>query len=235
MPIGDSARHAMTVLGPIDPIDLGLTLTHEHLYIDTTPGYHPDAGEGGRPSKRLTWATAAEARWDARDFPENVRLTNVDLVVAELAAFREAGGRTIVDVTPATLGRSPEALVEISRRSGITVATGSSDYTERAQPAHLATRSVDEIADEFIREIRVGVNGSGIRPGIMGEIGTSDPVTDREIRVLRAHAIAHKGRRESLSLSIRLLGQSMVMPSSTCCRGKALIWVVRSWRHDGDR
>ena len=39
------APYAMTVLGPIDPIELGFTLTHEHLYIDTTLGYHPDSGD----------------------------------------------------------------------------------------------------------------------------------------------------------------------------------------------
>jgi phosphotriesterase-related protein len=55
----------------------------------------------------------------------------------------------------------------------------------------LASRTVEDIADEFINEIRDGVGDSGIRPGIMGEIGTSDPLTPAEARVLRAHAWAH--------------------------------------------
>ncbi len=192
MTMNASGEYVMTVLGPICPSELGLTLTHEHLYIDTTRGYHPDAGTDLPPSRRLSWATAAEARWDGRGFPENVRLTDIDLIVSELAAFREAGGRTIVDVTPITLTRSPEALVEISKRTGINVVMGGSYYTERAHPPSLADRSIDDIAGEFIAEITAGVGNTGVKPGIMGEIGTSDPVSDAERRVLIAHAIAHR-------------------------------------------
>jgi phosphotriesterase-related protein len=194
----------MTVLGPIDPIELGFTLTHEHLYIDTTLGYHPDSGdrekETGSRSQPLTSLTAAEARWDGRFFPENVRLTDLDLVVSELAPFREAGGRTIVDVTPVTLNRSPEALADISGRAGIHVVMGGGFYTERAHPPSLATRSTEDIAAEFIAEIKSGVGTSGIRPGIMGEIGTSDPVTDAEVKVLRAHAWAFSETGVSLTI-----------------------------------
>ena len=188
MPTPSTAGTVVTVLGPISPSELGLTLTHEHLYIDTTPGYHSDTRDG----MQLNWATAAQARWDGRSFPENVRLTDLDLVISELAPFREAGGRTIVDVTPVSLTRNPEALAEISRRSGVHVVMGGSYYTERAHPPKLAGMSIDALAAEFIAEIRNGVGETGIRPGIMGEIGTSDPVTDRELEVLRAHAIAHR-------------------------------------------
>jgi phosphotriesterase-related protein len=196
--------YAMTVLGPIPPEDLGLTLTHEHLYIDTTAGYHASASQSTDqdldPTRRLSWATAAEARWDGRGFPLNVRLTDIDLVVDELAWFRESGGQSICDVTPITLTRNPEALAEISRRAGINVVMGGSFYTERAHPSWLASRSVEDIAAAFISEIREGVGQSGIRPGIMGEIGTSEPMTAAEARVLRAHALAQQETGVALTI-----------------------------------
>jgi phosphotriesterase-related protein len=112
-------------------------------------------------------------------------------MIRELGAFKAAGGSTIVDVTPVSLGRSPEALVEIAQGAGINVVMGGSYYTEPAHPPGIASRSVDDLAAEFVAEIRDGVGTTGVRPGIMGEIGTSDPITEAERKVLRAHAFAH--------------------------------------------
>jgi phosphotriesterase-related protein len=180
--------YVLTVLGRVPPESLGLTLTHEHLYVDARAA-GTSVGEPD-PRRRLTWANAAEARWDPLAFPDNLAFTNVDLTVAELAPFREAGGGSIVDLTPTILGRSPRALADISKRAGIHVVMGGGYYTTPFHPAWLASATDEDIASTFIDEIRDGVDDTGIRPGIMGEVGCGDPVTPGEMKVLRAHGIA---------------------------------------------
>jgi phosphotriesterase-related protein len=168
--------HVQTVLGPIDPGDLGFTLPHEHTQIAL---WHiPD-------------------RWDywqlARDEP---------LILEELSAYREAGGRGLVDLTPPGVGRDPGWLAGLSRASGLHIIMGCGWYREAYYPAELLVdrRSVDDLADELVREATDGVGETGIRPGIIGEIGTDKPwVTAREERVHRAAARA--ARRTGLAIT----------------------------------
>ena len=180
----------MTVLGPAPVAELGPTHIHEHLYIDFRPNLklHPYAVVSEAP---LTIHTAAEARWNPGGFPDNYHQTDVDQVVDELVPFSEAGGRTIVEVTPSHMSRDPMILREISERSGINVIMGGGYYLAGSHPPGTAERSVENIAAELIDEWRNGVGDTGIRPGILGEIGTGDPVRPEEMRMLRAVAWAH--------------------------------------------
>ncbi len=159
--------HVQTVLGPIDPAELGFTLPHEHTQIAL---WHvPD-------------------RWDywqlTRDEP---------LILEELAAYRSAGGSGIVDLTPPGVGRDPAWLTGIARSSGLHVVMGCGWYRGAYYPAEtrIDRRSVDDLAEELVREATDGVGDSGVRPGIIGEIGTDKPwVSAMEERVHRAAARA---------------------------------------------
>src|SRR6476661_10622500 len=168
--------HVQTVLGPIDPGDLGFTLTHEHTQISL---WH------------------IPARWDywqlTRDEP---------LILEELAAFREAGGGGIVDLTMPGVGRDPVWLAGIARGTGLNVVMGCGWYRGAYYPAEtlINRRSVDDLADELVREATDGVGDTGIRPGIIGEIGTDKPwLTPAEERVHRAAARA--ARRTGLAIT----------------------------------
>lgn len=192
MNIEDSARRdwAMTVRGPVSVSDLGPTHIHEHLYIDFRPflALHPYGVVSEEP---LTIHTAAEARWNPGGFPDNYHQTDVDQVVDELAPFLAAGGRTIVEVTPSHMSRNPLILREISERSGVHVVMGGGYYLAGSHPPGTADRTPESIAQELIDEWTDGVAETGIRPGILGEIGTGDPVRPEEVRILRAAAWAH--------------------------------------------
>ena len=192
---------AMTVAGPIPVAELGTTHIHEHLYVDC----RPILGVHGYPSvseEPLTIHNAAEARWNPGGFPDNYHQTDVDLVLAELEPFAEAGGRTIVEVTPSHLSREPVILREIAERSGIQVVMGGGYYLGATHPEGTAQRATEDIAEELIGEFRDGVGDTGIRPGIIGEIGTGDPMVPEEERMLRAVAIAHL--ETDLPISIHL-------------------------------
>jgi phosphotriesterase-related protein len=168
--------HIQTVLGPIDPADLGFTLPHEHTQIAL---WHvPD-------------------RWDywqlTRDEP---------LILEELAAYREAGGGGLVDLTLPGVGRDPAWLAGIARSSGLDIVMGCGWYRGAYYPpeARIDRRSVDDLADELVREATEGVGDTGIRPGIIGEIGTDKPwVSALEERVHRAAARA--ARRTGLAIT----------------------------------
>ncbi len=159
--------HVQTVLGPIEPEDLGFTLPHEHTQI-------------------ALWHIPA--RWDywqlTRDEP---------LILEELAAFREAGGRSLVDLTVPGVGRDPSWLEGLARASDLNIVIGCGWYRGAYYPteALIDRRSVDDLADELVREATEGVGGTGIRPGIIGEIGTDKPwISALEERVHRAAARA---------------------------------------------
>ena len=168
--------HVQTVLGPIDPAELGFTLPHEHTQIAL---WHvPD-------------------RWDywqlTRDKP---------LILEELAAFRADGGRAIVDLTPPGVGRDPAWLIDVARSSDLHVVMGCGWYRGAYYPAEarIDRRSVDDLADELAREATDGVDSTGVRPGIIGEIGTDKPwVSALEERVHRAAARA--ARRTGMAIT----------------------------------
>ncbi len=168
--------HVQTVLGPVDPGSLGVTLPHEHTQI-------------------ALWHI--EGRWDYWQLTRDA-----DLIAAELGAFRDAGGGTIVDLTLAGVGRDPMWLQDVARSTGLNVIMGSGWYRTAYYPPELLVdrRSVDSLADELVREISDGVGDTGVRPGIIGEIGTDKPwLSAQEERVHRAAARA--ARRTGLAIT----------------------------------
>jgi predicted metal-dependent phosphotriesterase family hydrolase len=168
--------HVQTVLGPIDPADLGVTLPHEHTQI---------------------------ALWHVRDRWDYWQLTrDREAILEELGQYRAAGGRSLVDLTVDGVGRDPAWLVDLAEASGLHVVMGSGWYRQAYYPPTLDVdrRSVEDLADELVREMEGGVGETGVRPGIIGEIGTDKPwVSAREERVFRA--VARAARRTGLAVT----------------------------------
>jgi predicted metal-dependent phosphotriesterase family hydrolase len=166
----------MTVSGPIPGAAVGFTLPHEHLYIQF-------------------WERVG--RYDYAH-----QLPDADVLAEELGAFRDAGGSCLVDLTLPGVGRQPELIKELSERTGVQVVMGCGWYREPYYPAeHLIDRrSVDDLARQLIGEINDGVQPSGIRPGIIGEIGADKSwISAQEERVHRAAARAHRASGLAIS------------------------------------
>jgi phosphotriesterase-related protein len=98
----------------------------------------------------------------------------------------------VVDVTSIGIGRDPRALAQVSRATGVNVVMGASWYVEANWPpeARIPERSEEDIRDEIVRDLTEGVGDTGIRAGIIGEVGCSWPMTAGERKVLRASAAA---------------------------------------------
>jgi predicted metal-dependent phosphotriesterase family hydrolase len=155
----------MTVLGPVAPRELGLTLMHEHLLITTY---------------RVTGN-------------EDAFLDDEDQAVAELAAFMAAGGRTLVDMTNRGLGRNPEGLRRIARATGAHIVMGCGWYRQNFYDETIVRTRTDDLAADMVRDLTVGADGTDVRAGVIGEIGVEKHyVSASEERVLRAAARAHK-------------------------------------------
>jgi len=88
----------------------------------------------------------------------------------ELAAFRQGGGGTIVDVTPIGIGRDPARLRRLAEASDVRVVMSAGWYRWMFHPPDVARRSVDQLAAEMVADIETGVGGTGVRAGIIGEI-----------------------------------------------------------------
>ncbi len=183
-----------TVLGPVAPEELGVVLTHEHCLIDLRTYWKapddPDLLE--QATEDVVLATIGSNRRNPFFNADNLVLESVEGAVEELAAFRTLGGRTVVDLTPPDLGRDPQALQAVARGSGVNIIAGCGHYIQISHPASLAAESTDDIAARFVAELRDGIAGTGIHPGVIGEIGTSNPLHPDEEKVLRAAGRAHR-------------------------------------------
>jgi phosphotriesterase-related protein len=178
-----------------------VTLVHEHVYADMTSLLGIHGYRVGRGNE-LGAASAAEARWNPGAFSDNYRLTDVELTVRELEAVIESGCRTVVDATPVGLGRSPIRLLEIARRTGLNTVMGCGYYLEGTHPPRIAELDADELAGELVDEIANGADGTEIRPGVIGEIGTRPVWSAQEEKVLRGAARAH--RETAIAVTVHL-------------------------------
>lgn len=212
----------MTVTGPVDGENLGLTLMHEHLFVNLMPEYR---------------ATGL--------------LNGADLMAEEIGLFRDAGGMTVVDVTPAELtdGAAPDpsnvvngamtpnpgyasrtpsnisAIQTLAAATGVNVILGTGHYRDPyLKSGWLDRHSVDQIADQIVSDIEDGISGTSVRAGIIGEIGADKWfISAREERSFRAAARAQ--RRTNLALTthaarwpvgipqLDLLGEESVDPA----------------------
>jgi len=160
----------ITVRGPIDPDDMGLSLIHEHVLVDwigaDSTGYH---------------------RWDR------------DEVVARALPFleelKEYGVRTFLDCTPAYLGRDPRVLKALSDQTGINILTNTGYYGSGKNnfvPQSALDASAEEIAAIWIEEFNHGIDGSGIRPGFLKiSVENQDTLSAMHEKLVRAAALTH--------------------------------------------
>lgn len=161
----------MTVRGPVDPQEIGLTLMHEHVLVDLM----------------------LELRSEGL-------LNDVPVAVKELQAFKSLGGGTVVDMTNRSLRQHPLALRRISELSGVHIVMGTGFYRHQYLDAPFIDRlSTDALADLMAADLTVGIDGTGICAGIIGEIACDEWLTAQEERIFRAAARAQRRTDTTIS------------------------------------
>lgn len=141
---------------------LGRTLMHEHLTIDLSANKNEDAS-----------------------------LNDEEAIVEDLKEIRNAGIDTIVDVTNRGMGRDIRKMAILSKASNINVIASTGYYKTPYLPDEVRSKNYKELAGIMISEIREGIDGTGIKAGLIGEIGTSNIFTEEEEKVFMAACYAH--------------------------------------------
>ncbi|RLV57019.1 phosphotriesterase [Aeromicrobium phragmitis] len=156
-----------TVSGLLEPEEVtGPVLAHEHLTLDLTTTDDPSAV-----------------------------VSDGNAVTEELARAKDEHGLAlVVDLTCRGMGGDPAAVRHIAERAGVEVVVATGWYYERFHPQGEPGDSVEDAVELLVRDIRDGVGESGIRPGVLGEIGS--------------HGFASPAERTSLVASARAAAQT---------------------------
>ena len=163
--MSEQTGEIITVTGVIAPEELGITQTHEHIWLNAYDHYKS----------------------------YGIVFEDEDMMVQELGEFRSRNGSSMVEVTTVEIGRDPAMLRKISERSGVNIIMGCGWYREFAYPPEVKEMTSRELSEILIKEIEVGVGDTGIRAGIIGEIGTgTQHILPGEERVFRAAALAQQ-------------------------------------------
>jgi Predicted metal-dependent hydrolase with the TIM-barrel fold len=143
----------------------GYTMMHEHITIDLS-GMKQDA---------------------------DACLNEREPTIAELKELYRYGVRNILDVTAMGMGRDSAYVQKIAEETGIQILQSTGFYKDPFLPEIVATSSVVELAELFVREIEEGIDGGLIKASCIGEIGTSNQeMTANEEKVFVAAVIAAK-------------------------------------------
>ncbi|NQT58183.1 MAG: hypothetical protein HQ557_04285 [Bacteroidetes bacterium] len=183
-----------TITGPIDEKEAGFIAPHEHIFIDISHQFiTPDAISKRRLAKeKVSISNLDVLSRNPFLVIDNLILDDEETAIDEVLRFKNAGGGTLTDVTPSGIGRDPEALHRVSVRTGIHVVAGCGYYTGDTHPDALSEMSINDLADSFLTDIEVGIEGTRFKAGVIGEIGTSKVVSKKEKKVVAAAAVAQK-------------------------------------------
>jgi len=189
--MSDTLGKVMTVLGPVEPDALGTTLIHEHILFDLSVYHDQRFGTGpGKaeplPDEPLGIQHLWVLRHNVARLRDNVHQQDLDVAEAELNRFKALGGGTVVEVSSGGLVPNAQGLAELATRTGLNIIAGTGYYISASHPAELAAKSVEQVADEMLHDVIEGFPGTDIRAGVLGEIGTTEPLSPTERVVLAA-------------------------------------------------
>ncbi len=191
-----------TVLGLINPSELGVTLTHEHIVfaqgcLRRTPEEASRRWYADRPFT-MDMVGKADSLWYIN--AANGQVYGEAEATRTIGDFMLAGGNTVVDTTNWDLGRDSLALARISRATGLNIVMGAGHYVPVGHPPDIDERSEDSIYERLVRDVSLGVGDTGIKSGVIGELGSVHPLTDNQLKNLRAGGRAHAATGAPVSI-----------------------------------
>ncbi|WP_376794930.1 phosphotriesterase [Thermogemmatispora sp.] len=177
----------------LQPLADGLIYAHEHLWLDLTT---PEDPEG--------------------------KLDRLDLIAEELVELRSLGVAALIEQTCRGMGRDVGRLRQLQLASGVQIIPSTGFYHQRFHPPELASLSLDEVVALLEEELATGLDGSEVRPLVLGEIGGSGSVLHPdEEKVLRA--VARVARRQEVVVATHAhLGQGGLRQLQLLCGEEGL-------------
>jgi len=201
---GSKYMKVMTVVGTIRPEELGITQIHEHICVDLrcNSPQCPGNVQGSSQEQRVDASNIDILHQDPYAISDNLVLDDEDLAVQELSRFKGAGGNTVVEMSNTGIGRDAQFLRRVAKGTGLNIIMSCGYYVAKCHPKSVETMTVEEIAEQMLAEVLEGADGTDIKAGIIGEIGTSEEILPQERRVLIASATVHK--KTGLSIAVHL-------------------------------
>ena len=199
-----------TVLGLLEPDAMGVTLPHEHLFIDMSGFFiEPSDDDKELAHQKISLENLSWVRSHRMSNLHNLQPFEEEEVIRETLLFKNAGGSTIVEQTPINMARDPVKMLNVARRTGLNIIMGTAYYREtqviwnssRAggwvaekldnyPSTYIDTVTEENLTQTFVRDIMDG--DCGVRAGFIGELGCSWPLTENERKILRAATVAQR-------------------------------------------
>lgn len=191
----------ITVTGVIEIKEMGITLPHEHIMVDF-----------------IGADSTGQHRWNREEV--------VEKVLPYLKEVKGLGIRTLVECTPAYLGRDPLLLKELAKKSGLNILTNTGFYgavENKFLPEKVFDMTVEELASVWIKEFTNGIEETGIRPGFIKiAVARQDTLTTVHEKLVRAAArthlatgltiVSHTGPAAPARQQLKVLEQEGVAP-----------------------
>ena len=162
--MGAAGRTLETVTGPVGPDSFSFGLAHEHLFADFLGPSDPGYGRVDRDAVRSA-------------------------CIERLAPVRAAGVDLLVDCTCLGIGRDVALLRAVSETTGLAIVCATGIY-KALRPPELLDATAEQLADLFVRELTVGIDGSDVRAAFLKLATTETGPTPDETIVHRAGAMA---------------------------------------------
>lgn len=182
-----------TVLGDIDPSSMTGTLPHEHIFGDCDMYWYP--GDDPRANSDRQATPTVDNLWHWMENPVanrgNLHLSDEQDAIDELSVLPELGVNTVVNLSPIDMGRNVTGLRAASRATNVNIVAGTSYYVAASLSEDVKSQDQDSITQRIVDDITVGMDGTDVRAGIVGEVGLSWPLEPEEERILAASVAAH--------------------------------------------
>lgn len=152
-----------TVLGPVAPEELGVTLMHEHVMVDY-----------------IGADRASKSRYEVQEV--------VRTMLPFLLDLQRAGCTTFVDATPPGQGRDVDVLRECALQSGLKIITCTGTFHGKGVSTQIRAATIEAIVEMWVDEFQNGIEGSAIKPGFIKIALDNGPISPLHWKILRAAA-----------------------------------------------
>lgn len=175
-----------TVRGDVPAASIGPIVFHEHLLFDLVRPAERDTVD----DEPITLANRWQIDYRSNENRNNARQRDDFVAAAELTALRRDGGTLLVDQSTYGIGRDPLGQQAASIAASVHVVAAAGTYVAAYLEPEILELDTAELTERFVHEVERGLDGTTIRAGLIGEIGTSWPIEAVERRALEAAAAA---------------------------------------------
>ncbi len=177
-----------TVTGQVENSEIKMVLPYEHILSDLRPLVEPL--DNGVFYEKVSLSNYGELSRNPYAVLDNAALDDRDNLFDEFNLLAKAGCNLVADVTTADFGRYPEFMKELSEKTGVYMVAGCGCYVDGSVAEEIKAKSVAEHREMIIKDLTVGMDGTDIKAGVIGEVGSGMEISEAEYKFLQAAAEA---------------------------------------------